>query len=207
MDKNRKILIGVLASVVLLCAVIGITGASFRAGMLMNGARNGMAFGPGRQQNYGPQAGPQPVAPQDDQPPVAPQAPRGDARRAAPQAAEGYYANDARFNRSRGFGVLGFIGGIFRFIGTLLLIGLIFFFIRMAFFKRGWGMGRWGWGGRGGPNGQRDEHRGVPPHFEEWHKRMHEQGSNPQQAAPDASATKPAEADVTDDKPQNPQAL
>ena len=210
MDKNKKIWVGAIAGIVLLCAVIGITGASFRAGMMMSENRNGFAFGPGRQQNY-VQPVPQPVAPavpQDDQP----QAPRGDARRSAPQVQVGpaYGNNDMGMNRGHGFGVLSFIGGIFRFIGTLLLIGLAFFFIRMMFFKRGWGPGRWGWGGldrnRGGPNGN----HGVPPHFEEWHKRMHEQAQNPQQPAPnapDASASKPTDGDVTGNPPQDPRAI
>ena len=202
MDKNRKILIGVLASVVLLCAVIGITGASFRAGMMLSGRGNTLGFGP----RAAPQAV-RPVAPQDDAPaaPAAPQTPRQNMGRGFDQNDDDNNRFDARGNR--GWSPFGFIGGIFRFIGTLFLIGLIFFFIRMVFFKRGWGgLGRFGWGGPGG-------HRGMPPFFDEWHKRAHEP-----QPAPDATAadaTKPTEGDASDpaaevkpeDKPQDPQAI
>ncbi len=219
MDKNRKILIGVLAGVVLLCAFMGVIGASFSAGRMMNGM-SGMG---GRNNTfaYAPRAVPQavpPAAPQDDQLPVAPaapQAPRQNYGRGSDQNNDGYGDGyGSRFNQPnqrRGFGggFLGVIGGIFRFIGTLLLIGLIFFAVRMLFFKRGWGgPGRWGWGGPGGQG-----HRGMPPFFEEWHKRAHE----PQAAQPAPDAAKPAESDVSgpasesaakpEDKPQDPQAI
>ena len=222
MDKNRKLLIGVLAGVVLLCAVIGITGASFRAGMMMNGRGNMVGFG----QRTVPQAV-RPAAPQDDAPaaPSVAPAPQQDQRQ---NKGRGFDQNnngnndgnnrfDARANGGRGWSPFGFIGGIFRFIGTLFLIGLIFFFIRMVFFKRGWGgFSRFGWGGPGG-------HRGMPPFFEEWHKRAHEPQAAPDATASDLTASdltasdapKPAEGDASgpaveikpDDKPQDPQAI
>ena len=156
---------------------------------------------------YAPRAVPQavpPAAPQDDAlpaPPVAPQAPRQNYGRGFDQNDNGYGPN---FNQRRGFGggFLGVIGGIFRFIGTLLLIGLIVFAVRMLFFRRGWG----------GPNG----HRGMPPFFDEWHKRAHEpQAAQPAPDVPASDATKPAEGDVSgpateakpEDKPQDPQAI
>jgi predicted lipid-binding transport protein (Tim44 family) len=193
MDKNRKILIGVSAGVVALCLFFGVVGATFRAGMMMGGRGNTVAYGP----RAVPQAVP-PAAPQDDQP-VAPQAPRQNNGRGFDQNDNSY---GQRFNQRGGFGggFLGFIGGIFRFIGTLLLIGLIVFAVRMLFFKRGWGgPGRWGWGGSGGQG-----HRGMPPFFEEWHKRAHE----PQAAQPaEGDASGPATETKPEDKPQDPQAI
>jgi hypothetical protein len=53
-----------------------------------------------------------------------------------------------------------------------------FFFIILCFFllrRALWGGPRWGWG-----HHYRD---GVPPRFEEWHRRAHERDTQPQPAA------------------------
>jgi hypothetical protein len=62
-----------------------------------------------------------------------------------------------------GFG-FGFLRCLFPLLGFFLVFALL-----RAFLWRGrWG-GRHGWGGHGfGPGGQ-----GVPPMFEEWHRRAH----------------------------------
>lgn len=62
--------------------------------------------------------------------------------------------------------------GLFGCFGPFLFFFLIFLLFRFLF----WG-GRWGHG-----PGWRHEHwdRGVPPMFDEWHKKAHEQeGQNP----------------------------
>ena len=67
-------------------------------------------------------------------------------------------------------------GGGFGFLQCL--IPLFFLFLLFGLFRlifRPWGWG-WGWHGRrwtGGPGGWDKE--GVPPPFEEWHKRAHGQ--------------------------------
>jgi len=68
-------------------------------------------------------------------------------------------------NRMSGFGGFSILGGLLKFIFTVMLIG---FLLRLFFGRRMWGMGRWrgGWGHEGS--------HGVPPHFAEWHKRAHE---------------------------------
>lgn len=54
----------------------------------------------------------------------------------------------------------------FGFLGCLF--PLLFFFLIFALFRGLWWRGA-GWGGRYGPWGN-----GVPPRFEEWHRRLHE---------------------------------
>lgn len=76
------------------------------------------------------------------------------------------------------FGPWGFGFGCF---GPLLAFFLIFLAFRFLF----WGS-RWGWGHHHyGAWGRRWEN-GVPPMFEEWHKRAHGQG-------PDTGASEPSE--------------
>ena len=72
------------------------------------------------------------------------------------------------FHRPWGFG--------FGFFGFLILLFLFFVALR-AFRFLFWGP-RWGWGGHHhyGPWGRHWEN-GVPPMFEEWHKRAHGQQS------------------------------
>ena len=78
-----------------------------------------------------------------------------------------YYGYGMPFHRPFGFG-WGF--GCF---GPLLAFLVIFLAFRFLF----WGP-RWGWGYRGGHGGHgpwgRHWENGVPPMFEEWHKRAHE---------------------------------
>ncbi|HLO32460.1 MAG TPA: hypothetical protein VK249_25140 [Anaerolineales bacterium] len=80
-----------------------------------------------------------------------------------------YYGYGMPFHRPFGFG-FGF--GCF---GPLLAFFLIFLLVRFIF----WG-GRWGWGQRGmyGPWRHGWGEGGVPPMFEEWHKRAHGQSSD-----------------------------
>ncbi len=54
--------------------------------------------------------------------------------------------------------------GLFGFLVPLVLLFVFFGVIRAIF-----GRGRWGWYGHRGDWGQ-----GVPPMFEEWHRRAHE---------------------------------
>ncbi len=67
-------------------------------------------------------------------------------------------------------GPFGYGFGFFGFLGPILFIVLLFALLRGAFWRG------YGWGGRsargygsGGPCG-----KGVPPRFEEWHRRVHE---------------------------------
>ena len=65
----------------------------------------------------------------------------------------------------------------FGFLGLLFTIFLIFLALR-AFRFLFWGP-RWGWGHRYGPGPWgRPWESGVPPMFEEWHKRAHGQSSD-----------------------------
>ena len=57
------------------------------------------------------------------------------------------------------------------------LFVLFFWFVAFRVFVRG-GRGRYGWGGYYG------ERRGVPPMFDEWHRRAHEQEARPASAPP-----------------------
>lgn len=75
-----------------------------------------------------------------------------------------YYGWGMPFHRPFGFG--------FGFFGFLLLLFLFFIALR-AFRFVFWGP-RWGWGHHHGPWG-RSGGNGVPPMFEEWHKRAHGQ--------------------------------
>ena len=84
----------------------------------------------------------------------------------APGAAPGtvpypYYGYGPFFGRPFGFG-FGFLGCLF----PLLFFILLFALIRGLFWR-----GRWGWGPYG-PRGNWSQ--GVPPPFEEWHRRAHE---------------------------------
>jgi hypothetical protein len=74
------------------------------------------------------------------------------------------YGYGMPFHRPFGFG--------FGFFGFLILLFLFFLAMR-AFRFLFWGP-RWGWGHhQHGPWGRHWEN-GVPPMFEEWHKRVHE---------------------------------
>jgi hypothetical protein len=76
-------------------------------------------------------------------------------------------------------GFRGGFGGGFGFLGCLIplfFLFLVFGLLRFAFRPWGWSGRHWGgWrGGPGGPGGHGPwGGQGVPPHFEEWHKRAH----------------------------------
>ena len=95
--------------------------------------------------------------------PITIQAPSGDAN--GVPAPYPYYGYGMPFHHPYGFG-FGF--GCF---GPLLALFLLFLAFK-SFRLMMWGP-RWGWGHhRGGPWGRHWEN-GVPPMFEEWHKRAH----------------------------------
>jgi hypothetical protein len=72
-----------------------------------------------------------------------------------------------------GFGPgMGFGFGFLRCLIPLFFLFLLFGLLRFVFRPWRWGGGHWG-GWRGGPGGQGPWGHGVPPHFEEWHKRAH----------------------------------
>ena len=67
-----------------------------------------------------------------------------------------------------------YYGGPFGFYRPFGFLGpLLFFFLIFFLFRGLWWGGRWGRG-----SGWRYDHgeRGVPPAFEEWHRRAHSQG-------------------------------
>jgi hypothetical protein len=74
-----------------------------------------------------------------------------------------YYGWGMPFHRPFGFG--------FGFLGFLFLLFLFFAALR-AFRFMLWGP-RWGWGHHMHGPWVRHWENGVPPMFEEWHKRMH----------------------------------
>lgn len=76
-----------------------------------------------------------------------------------------YYGYGMHYHRPWGFG--------FGCLGPLLAFFLLFIAFRFLF----WGP-RWGWGHHRGQWGRHWEN-GVPPMFEEWHKRAH--GETPEE--------------------------
>jgi hypothetical protein len=74
------------------------------------------------------------------------------------------YGYGMPFYRPWGFGL-----GFFGFLIPLFLFFIVFRAFRFLF----WGP-RWGWGHRG-PWRQDWGERGLPPMFEEWHKRAHDE--------------------------------
>ncbi len=90
--------------------------------------------------------------------PVTIQAPAGE----SVPAPYPYYGWGGPYHRPFGFG--------FGFFGFLLMLFLFFVALR-AFRFLLWGP-RWGWAHHSGPWGRHWEN-GVPPMFEEWHKRAH----------------------------------
>ena len=80
-----------------------------------------------------------------------------------------YYGYGYGFHRPFGFG--------FGFFGFLILLFLFFAALR-AFRFLLWGP-HWGWGHRHGPGAWgRPWENGMPPMFEEWHKRAHGQSAD-----------------------------
>jgi len=92
--------------------------------------------------------------------PVTIQAPSGE----SVSALYPYYGYGMPFHRSH----FGFGYGCFGILITLFLLALAM----KAFRLMVWGP-RWGWGHYRGPWGRHWE-GGVPPMFDEWHKRAHE---------------------------------
>lgn len=186
LTTNQKWAAGILAAIVVLCGVFSLTAASFQMGR-MGSTRQGYMQGL-------PQA---PNAPQyqNDQP-VPPQAPAG------PQFRNNRDDDFGPMRRgSMGFGIFGIIGGFFRLIFTILFIGFIFMLVRRFVFGRGgWGPRGMGW--RGSWN--HDQHD-VPPHVQEWHRRMHEQPApapvTPATDTPATPATDAPAAPATDAPP------
>lgn len=98
--------------------------------------------------------------------PITLEAPSGDT---APMPYP-YYGWGMPYHHPFGFG--------FGFLGFLLLLFLFFAALR-AFRFLFWGP-RWGWGHRGPwRNGWGEG--GVPPMFEEWHKRAHGEAGQPEE--------------------------
>ena len=88
----------------------------------------------------------------------------GALRGGAPEAGAApypYFGGPFFHYRPLGLG-FGFLRCLFPLLGLLLVLGLV----RMIL-----GCGRWGW--RHGPH-QGPWEKGVPPMFEEWHRKMHE---------------------------------
>ena len=102
--------------------------------------------------------------------PITIEAPSGDAN--AVPAPYPYYGYGMPFHRPYG---LGFGFGCF---GPLLAFFLLFMAFRFLF----WGP-RWGWGQHGGHGPWRRNwgEGGVPPMFEEWHKRVHREAEQPEE--------------------------
>ena len=182
LTTNQKWLAGIVAAIIIMCGVLSIGAVTFQMGR-MSGAR-------GNPQGY---VVAPPAAPDAPQAPVGPQ--YQDDRPSGPQGRR------MTGPRMGGFGILGVIGGFFRLIFTILFIGFLIMLVRrFVFGRRGWGP--WAWrGGPGGPGGWQHNH-GVPPHIEEWHRRMHEQPAAAA-AATDAPAMPTSEV-TTPSEPTSP---
>ena len=100
--------------------------------------------------------------------PITVQAPSGDAN--AVPVPYPYYGYGMPFHRPFGFG--------FGCFGPLLVLFLIFVALNSFRFLF-WGS-RWGWGHHRGPWGRHWE-GGVPPMFDEWHKRAHGEPEQPEE--------------------------
>ncbi len=73
-----------------------------------------------------------------------------------------------------GFGFLGCLIPLFLFFVILGTMRMLFWHGPMGWRRHAWRHGPWGW--------REGEERGVPPFFEEWHKRAHgETPSEPEQ--------------------------
>ena len=100
--------------------------------------------------------------------PVTIEAPSGE----AVPAPYPYYGYGAPFHRPFGWGW----GSGFGCFGPLL--GLLLLFVALRSFRLLFWGPRWGWGHHRGPWGRHWE-SGVPPMFDEWHKRSH--GEQPEE--------------------------
>ena len=82
---------------------------------------------------------------------------------------------------------------IFGFLGTLLVIFLIFGLLRAAFWRGRGGWGRYGyWGGSGGPGGlgkwEHDPRNRFHQTFEDWHREAHSESATTPTPPRDAGA-------------------
>jgi hypothetical protein len=162
---TRRIIFGILIALVVIGGAVGIGAATYRIGYVQGLQQSGkveFALPPradGTLRGYGvPGFGPRGGMPW------------------------GYYG-------SWGFGPFGFGFGLIRCLIPLFILFLFFALLRGLFWRRwgpGWGPG-WGWGHRSWGPGPGGPGQGVPPHFEEWHKRAH--GETP--PAPSASNEAP----------------
>lgn len=161
----RRVIVGVLAVLLLLGAVVGVGGMAYRMGVAQG-------------------AGVAALAPRSDGAPALPDG-RGPGYGYPGMPAYGWrYGGHGMMGFgpwSGGMGVLGMVG---RGIAGLAVLALVFVILRMIFFRSL----HWGW--RGDRPWMRHEHGpmgGPPPWIEEWHRKMHE---GPSSTAPDAG-TKP----------------
>ena len=170
----KRVILGIVAAVIVVAALFGVGGMAYRMGVAQGAGyaaltqpRGDVAPAPaegvpnfGRGQGYAP-GYPMPMQP------------------------GAYYGRS--FGPMGGFGMMGGfnpIGGLFRILGGLFILFVIFAVIRGLFFRRmGWGW-RGGRGMHGGPGGWRG-HGEVPPWAVEWHRKMHETQATPA-PAPDA---------------------
>ena len=103
--------------------------------------------------------------------PITIEAPSGETA-PMPYPYYGYgYGHGMPFHRPFGFG--------FGFFGFLILLFLFFAALR-AFRFLLWGP-RWGWGHHGGHGPWGRWENGMPPMFEEWHKRAHGEAGPPEE--------------------------
>jgi len=79
------------------------------------------------------------------------------------------YGYGMRFHHPFGFG-LGCFG---------ILIPLFLFILAMKAFRFAFWGPRWGWGGHHGDHGPWGRHweNGIPPMFDEWHKKAHDEST------------------------------
>jgi hypothetical protein len=95
--------------------------------------------------------------------PITIEAPSGDTNVAPAPYPQYSYGYGMRFHHPFGFG-LGCFG---------ILIPLFLFFLAMKAFRFAFWGPRWGWGGHHHGRWGRHWEAGVPPMFDEWHKRSH----------------------------------
>jgi hypothetical protein len=168
----KRLLVGGLLAFLLFVGVAGVATVAFSIGGMMMRDRAGQYYVPP----------PAAIAPEDDQP--RSQAERGP-RRIDPWYRYDMYGRGWGNNYGRGFSLFGFIGGIFRFLFTLFLIGLALVIVRRFWFGPRGGMSRWRNGGD------------APAWVEDWHRKMHERMDASAAAASVATAT-PAPASAAE---------
>ena len=173
----KRLIFGIVAAVIVIGALIGVGGMAYRMGIaqgagyaaLTQPRADGVVPPTEGMPNFGRGQGYAPGYPMPMQPGA-------------------YYGNGRSFGPMGGFERMGGfnpLGGLFRVLGGLFILFLVFAVIRGLFFRRmGWAMRG---GMHGGPGGWRG-HGEVPPWAMEWHRKMHEQ----QAATPPPADAKPA---------------